>query len=136
MSAAPMRLRVMLPARLLVDEPAARVVACAANGWFCLLPRHADFVTALVPGILVFSKLDGIERFVACDEGLLVKVGDDVLVSAPNGMTGDDLASLQRAVDTDLLELDEEGRRARSALARLEASALRNFIEFERTGHA
>lgn len=135
MNHAPMRLRVMLPARLLVDEPAAKVIACAANGWFCLLPRHADFVTALVPGILVFTPPEGGERFVACDEGVLVKVGDDLLVSTPNGMIGDDLASLQRAVDTDLVELDEEAQRARSALARLEASTIRSFIELERGAH-
>jgi len=131
----PMRLRVMLPAKLLVDESVAKVLACAANGWFCLLPRHADFVTALVPGILVFTPPGGGERFVACDEGVLVKVGDDVLVSTPNGMIGDDLASLQRAVDTDLTELDEDAQRARSALARLEASTIRSFIEMERGGH-
>lgn len=129
-----MRLRILLPDRALIDELTPKVLACAADGWFCLLPRHADYVTALVPGILVFLRADGAERFAACDEALLVKVGNDVRVSTPKAAIGDDLRTLQRALETELLTLDEESRRARSALARLEASALRSFIELERRG--
>lgn len=129
------RLRVMLPTHVLVDEHAVKVLARGADGAFCVLPRHAGFVTALVPGILVYLLEDGTERFVATDEGVLVKVGNDVLVSTPNGTTGDELDTLRDAVDTELLELDEEARRARSALARLEASTLRTFLELERHAH-
>ncbi len=134
MTSASMRLRVLLPARVLVDDAARRIVARAVDGSFCLLPRHADFVTALVPGILVFTTVDERERFVACDEAILVKAGNDVLISAQNGMAGDDLATLQRVVHDRRRELDEETQRAHSALARLEASTIRRFVEMERQG--
>lgn len=47
-----MNLKILLPANLLLDAPVHKVVAVASNGSFCLLPKHADFVTSLVPGIL------------------------------------------------------------------------------------
>ena len=55
-----MKLTVLLPTEILVDEEVAKVVAEAQNGSFCLLPRHIDFVAALVPGLLSFVKaVDG-----------------------------------------------------------------------------
>jgi F-type H+-transporting ATPase subunit epsilon len=126
-----MRLAVLLPSRVLVDEEVTKVVAEAENGWFCLLPRHVDFVAALVPGILVFTAPDGGERLVALDHATLVKCGAEVLVSAWRGVTGDDLGSLRAVVEREFLALDDRERAARSALARLEAGVVRRFVELE-----
>jgi F-type H+-transporting ATPase subunit epsilon len=37
-----MRLKVLLPTMVLVDEAVSKVVAEAENGAFCLLPKHVD----------------------------------------------------------------------------------------------
>lgn len=124
-----MRLKVLLPSRVLIDEEVTKVVAEADNGWFCLLPRHADLVTALVPGILVFSTAAGTERLVAIDHGTLVKCDVEVLVSVWRGVMGDDLASLRAVVEREFLALDDRERTARGALARLEAGVVRRFVE-------
>lgn len=50
----PMRLRIFLPEKVLLDRPAATVTAEGRSGSFGLLPRHVDFVEPLVPGILSF----------------------------------------------------------------------------------
>lgn len=130
-----MRLKVLLPQRVLVDEEIAKVTAEAANGGFCLLPRHVDFTAALVPGILFFEKTDGRETFLAVDEGTLVKCGKEVLVSTRNAVRGDDLATLEQTVREDFAALDERERRARSDMSKLEANFVRRFLEFrERPG--
>ena len=126
-----MRLKVLLPARTLVDADVTKVVAEAEDGWFCLLPRHADFVAALVPGVLVFTAAGGAERLVAIDRGTLVKCEAEVLVSAWRGVVGDDLETLREVVERDFLELDDRERAARSALARLEAGVVRRFVELD-----
>lgn len=126
-----MRLKVLAPSRVLVDEEVTKVVAEAENGWFCLLPRHVDFVAALVPGVLVFSTREGGEGLAAIDHATLVKCGAEVLVSTPRGVTGDDLATLQSVVEREFLQLDDRERTARSALARLEAGVVRRFVELE-----
>ena len=76
-----MRLKLLIPTRVVVDEEVAKVVADGEHGSFCLLPEHVDFLAALVPGLLAFEDEAGQERFVAVDEGVLVKRGDEVLVS-------------------------------------------------------
>lgn len=130
-----MRLKVLTPTRVLVDTPATKIVAEAANGHFCLLPRHVDFAAALIPGILYYTTETGEEALVAVDEGALVKCGAEVLVSALNAVAGTDLATLQATVADTFLTLDEDARRARSALARLESGVLRRLAALERAIH-
>lgn len=130
-----MRLRVLLPTEVLVDEEVTKIIAEAENGFFCLLPRHIDFVAALVPGLLSFHEADGRERFAALDEGILVKCGADVFVSTFNGVRGVDLERMQDLVEERFLDLDEHERKARTALARLEAGTLRGFRELQEQFH-
>ena len=126
-----MRLLVLLPTEVLVDEDVTKVVAEAQNGFFGLLPRHIDFVAALLPGVLSFTDRNGHTQHVAVDEGVLVKCGPTVRVSVLNAVRGDALAELQDTVASRFHHLDEEQRSARSALSRLEAGALRRFLELE-----
>lgn len=126
-----MRLTVLLPTEVLVDEEVSKIVAEAQNGFFGLLPRHVDFVAALVPGILLFTDRDGRDRFLAVDEGVLVKCGGRVQVSVLNAVRGDDLDDLRDTVASRFRQLDDEQRIARTALGRLEAGALRRLLEIE-----
>lgn len=130
-----MHLKVLLPTEVLVDEPVVKIIAEAANGSFCLLPRHVDFVTALVPGLLSFVSPTGEEEFLAVDEGILVKQGAEVRVSVINGVRGGALGELRAMVTEQFQRLDERERRARSALARLEADFVRRFIELREGLH-
>jgi len=130
-----MRLRVHLPTEILVDEEVSKVIAGAENGEFCLLPRHIDFVAALVPGVLIFCDESGAENYAAVDQGILVKCGHDVHVSTLDGVRGTELGRLQALVEERFLELDEHERLARTALARLEAGTLRGFLELQERSH-
>jgi F-type H+-transporting ATPase subunit epsilon len=126
-----LQLKVFVPTETLVDEPVTKVIAEAENGSFCLLPRHVDFVAALVPGILIFTTQAGEECFLAVDVGTLVKAGDEVRISTLNAVYGADLERLKQTVEESFQTLDEHEREARSALARLEAGTLRRFFSSE-----
>jgi F-type H+-transporting ATPase subunit epsilon len=126
-----MHLTILLPTEILLDQEVTKVTAEAANGSFCLLPRHIDFVAALVPGLLLFETPAGEEEFVAVDEGVLVKRGPQVWVSTRHAVRGPELGTLRQTVATRFQTLDERERRARSALARLEADFVRRFLEFQ-----
>ncbi len=127
-----MRLRVLIPSGLLLDEEAAKVNADGADGAFCLLPRHADFVSALVPGLLAYTLPSGEERYVAHDEAVLVKCGAEVLVSTRQASGGADLDRMEQAIADRFGQLDEQEREVRSSLARLEAGFARRFLELGR----
>lgn len=130
-----MRLRLLSPTEVVLDLEVTKVVGEAENGSFCLLPRHIDFAAALVPGLFYFTAADSGEGIAALDEGTLVKCGDEVLVSALHVVLGTDPDQLQARMAETFYEMDEEERRARAALARLEAGALRRFLELEKKLH-
>ena len=130
-----MKLKVFLPSQILVDQEALKISAEAENGSFTMLPRHIDFVTALVPGLLSFVSKDGEEHFLALKEGILVKCGTEVLVSTPDAVIGPDLGELRRTVEEHFREFDEHETVARAAVARLEADLVRRFMELEQAGH-
>ena len=126
-----MKLKVLLPNEVLVDEEVAKVTAEAANGSFCLLPRHVDFVAALAPGLLVFEPASGGEEFLAVDEGTLVKCGKEVLVSVRRAARGTDLDGLRDTVDERFRVLDDREQAALTASAKLEANLVRRFMELK-----
>ena len=88
-----------------------------------------------MPGILYFDDEEGRPHYVAVDEGVLVKRAAEVLVSCYQAIAGRDLDELHRMVAARYLELDEDERLGRSALARLEAGALRGLVDLEQRGH-
>jgi len=129
-----MRLKVLLPTEVCLDQEVTKVVAEAENGYFCLLPRHVDFAAALVPGIFSFVTHQGTEEFIAIDEGILIKCGPEVLVSTRNAARGPDLGALKQTVEKQFLNLDHREKLAQTALAKLEAGFVRRFLELKKHG--
>lgn len=126
-----MRLRILLPTTIAADETVVRVTAEGVHGSFVILPRHVDFLVALVPGLLSFEGEDGRERFAAVDGGLLVKHGSNLLVPTRRAVLGDDLETLRDTIERVFLAEDGRERQARTAMARLEADFIRRLMELD-----
>ena len=129
-----MNLKVLLPTGVLIEQEVTKVIAEAHNGFFCLLPKHVDFAAAIVPGILSFETAGGREEFLAVDEGILIKCGQEVLVSTRNAVRGPDLGQLRRTVEERFKVLDDREKTARSAMVKIEAGFVRRFLEIQRHG--
>lgn len=126
-----MNLKILLPFQIFADKTGvSRIVAETREGSFGLLPRRLDCVAALAPGILIYeTKLEG-EVYVAVDEGVLVKSGPDVLVSARRALGGTDLSQLRGAVEQEFLTLDQHEQSLRSVLAKMESDLIRRMATF------
>jgi F-type H+-transporting ATPase subunit epsilon len=124
-----MTLTVVLPAQILLTATVTKINAEAENGCFCLLPHHIDFVAALVPGLLSYVSDQGEEQFLAVDEGILVKCGPAVRVATQHAVQSADLKLLQTTVERQFRALNEREQLTRLALNKLEAGALRRFID-------
>jgi F-type H+-transporting ATPase subunit epsilon len=127
------RLKVLVPTHVFEALEVDEIVAEGPHGGFALLPRHIDMASALVPGILTCITPDGDEVFLAVDEGVLVKQGDEVFVSVRTAVKGE-LGELREAVVRMATDIDEKERAAQTAVARLEASFVRRFLELGRRG--
>lgn len=126
-----MRLKLLTPTEVMVDEPATKINAEGPDGSFCLLPRHRDWVATLVPGIVGFVSPDSGETFIAVDRGVLVKCGGEVLISVRRAVRDCDLARMREAVETCFRHCDDQEKAARGAIARLEAGVIRRFLELQ-----
>ena len=118
-----MRLTVLAPTEVVLDQEVDKVVAEGPEGAFCVKPRHVDLVAPLVPGILELEAR-GEQRLLAVDSGLLVKQGSRLWVSVLSAVTGEGLEQLAATVRERFEQLDRREQRAQQALARLEAALL------------
>ncbi len=128
-----MRLRVLLPFGVFADEhDVVRIVAETSAGSLGLLPHRLDCVAALVPGILNFESSAHGDVFMAVDEGVLVKTGADVRISARRAIGGSDLAQLRDAVAREFVQRQSQDNDVHAVMARLEVGFLRRFAELQR----
>jgi F-type H+-transporting ATPase subunit epsilon len=128
-----MNLRIFLPEKIVIDQEVTKVVAEAEDGSFGILPKHIDFVAALIPGIFSFEGKDG-EVLLAIDEGILVKCGSDVWVSTRKAVLGKSLGELKETVEHEFRSLDDQERKTRSILAKLEADFTKRFMNMQEKG--
>jgi F-type H+-transporting ATPase subunit epsilon len=127
-----MQVSLRLPTRALFEGPAVRIMATAENGAFGILPNHVDFVTALVPSVLLVTLPDGRERIFGIDVGILVKKGHKLEVAVRRGVESDDLSSLRETVGSSFAAMEDDERTARAALSRLEANMVHRFASLRR----
>ncbi|QDV51924.1 F0F1 ATP synthase subunit epsilon [Gimesia fumaroli] len=124
-----MNLKILLPSEIKVDQPVTKIIAEAENGSFCLKPKHVDFLSALLPGILTFVDEQNCENYLGIGGGILTKTGSEVRVSTIYAVQGDDLGTLRQRVAEQFEEFHERERQVRSAIAKLEADILRHFVK-------
>jgi len=126
-----LNLKILLPFQVFADlKGIKRIVAETHNGSFGLLPHRLDCTAALAPGILLYETEAGNVVYLAIDEGILVKAGLDVLVSVRDAIGGAELGNLHKAINQEFINIDEQEKKVRSIMARLELGFIRRFEEF------
>lgn len=124
-----MKLKVFLPTEIFLDIEVVKVVGESPSGSFAVLPRHVDMATALVPGIVAYFPSGSRELLMAVNGGILVKQGENLSIATRMAVKGE-LGSLNSAVEKFVNDVDEKERKARTAVAKMEADLVRRFVEF------
>jgi F-type H+-transporting ATPase subunit epsilon len=127
-----MQLEIVTPLQIGLLMPVRRIVAEGPDGSFGMLPHHIDFVSQVVPGILVYEDMQGQEHYAAVNSGTLVKCDDLVRIATRSAILGENLDTLEIRMKQEFRQQDEAEREARSALARLEAQMIRHFLDPEK----
>ena len=123
-----MRLRIVTPLSVVVDEYAQSLRAEDASGSFGILPGHAPFLTALGVSIVSWRTADA-ERFCALRGGVLtVGGGSAVDIATREAVVGHDLATLGADVLARFRSDAEEERTEHTETMRLQFNAIRHMV--------
>ncbi|OIR06587.1 ATP synthase epsilon chain [mine drainage metagenome] len=126
-----MNIKILLPFQIFAEKIGVlRIVAETHHGSFGILPNRLDCAAALSPGILTYETQAEGEIYVAIDEGVLVKTGQDVLISVRRALVGKDLSQLRHSVEQEFLTLNEQEKNVRIVMSKLEVGFLHRFASF------
>ncbi|MEO6091718.1 MAG: F0F1 ATP synthase subunit epsilon [Novosphingobium sp.] len=124
-----MRLRIVTPLMVVVDEDALAVRAEDDSGSFGILPGHADFLTSLAISVVGWKRNDGSRRYCAVRRGMFsISRGTDVAVATREAIVGDDLATLDGTVLERFRADIEQERSERIESMRLQLNAIRRIV--------
>lgn len=126
-------LKISTPTGIALETTTAQVDFEAIDGFFTLLPRHVDMISALKSGILSY-KVGDKKSYVACHKGVLVKKGDEVSVSTKLAVLGSDLKELQQKIAVDFKEMEQERKEVNLAMAKLELGLAKGILSLKQDG--
>jgi F-type H+-transporting ATPase subunit epsilon len=124
-----MILKVRTPTAMIFDGEVTKIIVEGLNGSFALLPRHVDFLSKIVPGIVVYDEKEQGEKFLAVDEGILVKQAEIVYLSVREAVADADLGELKKTVEKRFQRREQEERKAMSAVSKLESDFIKRYLE-------
>jgi F-type H+-transporting ATPase subunit epsilon len=130
----PLKLRVTIPTRVVLDREVTYVQAEDPSGRFGILPRHEPYLTAVVPSILVYRYNDGggeREGYIALRHGVLRVTREGVEVAVREAHPSNDLASLQEMIRRSREGRDRRSYRSIRSLYQMQLAAWRRLMEYE-----
>ena len=129
-----MKLKVTSPIGIVLKTEIQKIDFEALDGYFTLLPKHQDFVTAFAPNIMSYETLDGLKHYMACNRGILIKKGDHVFVSVHKAVLSENLEALSQTIEIEFKNDEEERKEVNTAMARLEVGLSRGFMQLKDAG--
>lgn len=115
------------PLGTVLKTKARKVTFETLTGYYTLLPRHVDFVSAMNPNIVRYETENGQERFVACHRGIVVKKAGCVTMSVQGAVLSNSLDELSQSIIEDFKKSEEQRKELNMAVARLEVGLMRGF---------
>lgn len=123
-----MNLKILLPHKVFAEvDNVSNIQVETSEGLFGLLPNRLDCMAIIVQGIFTYEAKAGGKKYLALDEGILVKAGPMVLVSVRNAIGRGDLGQLRESVEKEFRNLDEKEKNIRQVMLKLETGFIHEF---------
>jgi F-type H+-transporting ATPase subunit epsilon len=122
-----MQFILVTPEGIILQENILKITLETLEGYYTLLPRHVDFVSALTAGIVTFLPEYSNEKYAACHQGIVVKKGEKITLSVQNAVLGETLSELQELIKIEFKQKEEQRKQLNTAMARLELGIMRGF---------
>jgi F-type H+-transporting ATPase subunit epsilon len=129
-----LKLTIATPNVIIVNIDNIRSVRAEdSTGAFGILPGHADLLTVLAIGVLIWRDVDGLEHCAALRGGVLrVRDGQSVEVATREAIIGDDLKNLKDVVVAQMTRNAETEQAARLDALALQHAAIQKIYHYLR----
>ena len=122
-------LQIVTPDRLIYEGEAEKLIVRGMTGDLCILARHIDYATALIPGKAIVVTADG-ERHAACSGGMLSVNDNHVRLMATTFEWADEIdaeraAQAQKAAEEKLRAMQRDDVDYALAEAKLKRALIR-----------
>ena len=122
-----MKLTVFTPLGTILQCKIKKVTMETLSGYYTLLPKHIDFVSAMAENIVSYVTEEDVKKYIACQHGIVVKKGESVTMTVQHAVLGDTLDELEKVINIDFKQADEQRKELNTAMARLELGLIRGF---------
>lgn len=129
-----MQFKVFTPIGTILNLPVKKIDFEGLGGFWTLLPKHADFVNALKPGIVTYTTEQDQESYIACNKGVLVKKGGEVCISTPLAIMDNNLQTLTKTIAVDFKQMEEERKEVNMTMAKLEIGLVKGLQSLKSEG--
>ena len=129
-----MQFTVHTPIGTILDLPVKKVDLEGLDGFWTLLPKHADFINALTAGIVAYTTMDDKTLYIACNKGVVVKKRQDVRISTPLAILDDNLEKLTQTISIDFKQMEEERKEVNTTMAHLEIGLIKGMQKLKNGG--
>ncbi|MBD3270913.1 MAG: hypothetical protein GF384_00060 [Elusimicrobia bacterium] len=126
------KVELFIPKTRVFERDLYKVKTEGVSGSMCILPRHQDFVSVIVPGILLIRDTQGQDEYYAIDAGMMVKFGEKMLISTRAALRGPKLADLHEVVEKEFKKTSQHEQNAQAALKKLEADFVSTMVQWGR----
>lgn len=126
-----MILRVTTPNKRIIKRDIEEIVAEGLEGSFGILPKHQDYLSRIVPSILTY-KQEGIEKYIATDEGILVKKDSSVYLCTKEAFEKEDLGQMKKEMEESLLTQEEKEKKSRQEMLQMELNFIKRFYSLKK----
>ncbi|MDR2077443.1 MAG: hypothetical protein LBP39_00580 [Rickettsiales bacterium] len=119
-----LNLRVYIPQKLFLEEKIVKMHISGEEGNYTILPRHIDYLSSFSRSTMDFEKLDGEKIYLWLNQGILVKCGREIQISAFSAINGGNskpnLKKLMEHSQKNFKNLVESSRKFKTTLRNIE----------------
>jgi len=120
-------LEIIAPGRVVAHRRVIAVQAADASGRFGIWRGHEDFMTVLIPCVMLIREEDGEESYAAVDGGVMLLEGGRISIATRDAVLAARLDEVADKAAEMLRARKEKEKSARSGFAELETSLMREL---------
>ncbi len=124
-------LKIYSPIEIILDEEVKQLTFEGKEGYLTILPNHIDYVSSFDTNIMYYIKNNGDKKFIALNNGILLKYSNKVRLTAYKAILGDNIKDLKNKINQAIDIEDNIEKEINKNLKQLEYYMFNNLINIK-----